>query len=97
MSFVIDNVMYYEKGDQIVYIPTHADFNLNHEDCEFGFVWKDKQTDAVFCRYWRKGKPGELRTKANSELTPRNLLFSFKSVSDHIITETIQEIERSNL
>lgn len=54
-----------KAGLQIVYIPGHAD-GVDHPDAEAGFI-----TSAVlgmaWCRFWSKGSPGELRTKANSE------------------------------
>jgi hypothetical protein len=66
----------FKPGDQIVYMPDHANNNLNHPDVQIGFVMSMKD-DFAFCRYWRGtyGKPiPELRTKANSEATPyRNL------------------------
>lgn len=62
---------------QIAYIPDHAEGDINHPDVEFGFVDRRSNTngDKYFCRYWRKGEPGKLRTVANSELThARNLV-----------------------
>ena len=61
-----------KPGTQIAYIPLHADGDLNHPDVQYGFVntLNPRDDKAVFCRYWRKGKEGQvLRTTANSELT----------------------------
>lgn len=69
----------FEPGTQIAYIPTHADGDINHPDVEFGFVVSSRENDS-FCRYWRKGEPGKLRTMANSELTPNTLLVEHRSV-----------------
>ena len=54
----------FKKGDTVVYIPTHANGDKYHKDCEHGFV--TSTTDkTVFCKfYW---KDGSLRNKANSE------------------------------
>ena len=58
----------FKRGNQIVYIPGHAQGNPNHPDCEHGFV--DQVTPAaVFCRYFSKTNVGVLRTRANSEAT----------------------------
>ena len=63
----------FKRGDQIIYIPDHAD-TPGHPDCEPGFVTSITQ-ETVFCRYWNKYNPVELRTTANSESTsPRNLI-----------------------
>ena len=56
-------------GTQILYVPNHANEDENHPDAELGFV-TSQRGDTIFCRYWSKYHPGELRTKANSEGTP---------------------------
>ncbi len=74
-----------ERGTQIIYVPSHAEGDMEHEDCECGFVVTDKG-DSVFCRYFSKLYPpccnttsgneliGDLRTVANSESTPKDML-----------------------
>src|SRR3989344_9446361 len=63
------------RGTQVVYIPTHAHGDPKHPDAEVGFITSlGKDGHAVFCRYWSKFSPDELRTKANSEATPIILL-----------------------
>ncbi len=69
----------FNRGDQILNVPVHAEGNPSHPDCEMGFVTSVRGEDA-FCRYWRKGEPGELRTTANSELTPLGNLMDWTSV-----------------
>jgi len=65
--------MKFKRGDQIIYIPNHAD-GPNHPDAEPGFVTSVKG-DSIFCRYWNKHQPNLLRTTANSEATsPRDLV-----------------------
>jgi hypothetical protein len=60
-----------KRGTQIIYVPGHADGDLDHPDCEEGFITSAKlRLNMVFCRYWSKHHLGELRTKANSEGTP---------------------------
>lgn len=84
-----------ERGTQIVYIPDHADGNILHEDCEFGFIWKQHpSTDepAHFCRYWKKNNLGELRTVANSELTNDRDLKQIKSVPQSKVDRAIKRI-----
>jgi len=39
-----------------------------HPDCEVGFVTSIKPGVGAYCRFWSKVDPGDLRTKANSEL-----------------------------
>jgi len=55
------------RGLQIIYVPTHANGNLNHPDCEQGFVMYTKvDTAFAYCAFWRKGT-NELRTLSNAE------------------------------
>lgn len=75
---------------QVAYIPTHAEGDITHPDVEFGFVTSLRK-DAAFCRYWKKGIPGQLRTLANSELTPLENLVEFESVPQFAVTETVRE------
>jgi hypothetical protein len=88
-----------ETGTQIAYVPTHANGDLSHPDVEFGFVmyrpsnyYDNKCPYAIFCRYWRKGHPGELRTVANSELTPVDNMIKYESVPQSVVIETIARI-----
>jgi len=88
-----------KQGTQIVCIPDHADGNILHEDCEFGFVWKQHpSTDepAHFCRYWRKNKLGELRTVANSDedryATDAEILSHVHSLPPQEVVDLINKI-----
>ena len=56
--------MPFNVGDQVAYIPRHANGDLTHPDVEFGFVTGVKG-DTVFCRYFYRS--GKLRTVSNSE------------------------------
>jgi len=68
------------RGDQIIYIPTHAKGDPDHADCEHGFV-NSVTTKGVFCRYFWKDKIGILRTRRNSERSsPSDLIHSTSSL-----------------
>jgi hypothetical protein len=64
-----------QRGTQIAYIPQHAGGDIEHQDVEFGFV-TSVRGEFAFCRYWDKRYPGQLRTTANSEATPLNMIVS---------------------
>lgn len=95
-----------KPGQQIAYVPTHVNEELGplahlddliaHQDTEFGFVTSEKG-DAHFCRYWRKGHIGELRTLANSELTPTCNLYEHHSVGQLLVDDLLMMIERDML
>lgn len=75
-----------KRGTQIIYVPSHAEGNINHPDCERGFVTLYINIGVVFCRYWSQQLPRELRTKVNSEST---------RVSDLVVCDTVPQIEVS--
>jgi len=82
-------------GTQIVYIPTHAEGDVTHPDCEFGFIFGSSHNSgdkAYFCRYWRKRQPGVLRTTACSELTNARDIQEYQSVPQEVVTKTIDQI-----
>ena len=62
----------FERGVQIIYKPLHV-CGTDDPDCEPGFVMSVDR-DGAFCRYWSKQNLKELRTIANSEKTPFDLL-----------------------
>ena len=43
----------FKKGMKVIYIPTHADGNINHSDVEFGVVSSTNNT-YVFVKYNNK-------------------------------------------
>ena len=88
----------YKKGDQIAYIPMHADGDISHPDVEFGFVMSDNG-DNCWCRYFREVKnlEPELRTVANSELTPKFFMRQHYFASPAYICELIERIENGKL
>ena len=81
-------------GQQIAYIPRHAMGNIKHPDVQFGFVTAQGSSGLHFCRYWRKGEEGlELRTTANSESTPDDLLREHLSVDQDVVKKLLVELE----
>ncbi len=83
--------MNFKRGEQIAYIPTHAKNDLSHRDVEFGFVTSVRD-GTIFCRYWCKdGK--ELRTVANSEATPADMLRRMDSRPQEEIERILKAIE----
>lgn len=74
----IDVPYRYFVGKQVLYIPPHAEGDLNHRDVQAGFIVGAASDGDLWCRYWRyrNHRPGKsiLRTKANSERTSRDLL-----------------------
>jgi len=90
----------FRKGDQVAYVPRHAqipaeghwEWDPKHPYVEFGFVVRQRG-QTVFCRFWWQGRPGELRTAANSEGTPASCLVRHESVSDAKVQETLARIE----
>lgn len=80
-----------QRGTQILYVPTHAEGDIRHPDIEAGFVTSVKG-DTVYCRYWRKDL-SELRTKANSEGTPRDLIVIQESVAQWRVDAALSAID----
>lgn len=86
-----------KPGTQILYIPSHADGDPNHKDCEAGFVTSVMETkDFAFCRYWRTRDSNELRTRANSEATPIINLVVEKARPQFLVEEIMKWIEEKN-
>lgn len=81
--------MKFKRGDQIAYIPTHAD-DVHHPDTELGFV-TSVSNKFVFCRFW--GKNMSLRTLANSEAVNPDDLIHWESVADYKIKALLAFLE----
>lgn len=62
---------------------------------EFGFVMKTTGNFA-FCRFWTKGKPGILRTRANNEPVQFEDLIEFNSVTPGKLEETVKWIDEQD-
>jgi hypothetical protein len=88
----ITDIHQLKRGTQIAYVPMHADGNIQHRDVEFGFVTSiPEHRRFIFCRYWRQGHLGELRTKANSEGTPIEYLEIHSSVDKALVEKALAE------
>ena len=83
--------MNFKKGDQIVYIPSHAK-DLFHPDAEFGFVTGFSGIGSAFCRYWLNPDRTELRTTANSEGTPIDMIRRCDLKSQELINEMLVKL-----
>ena len=81
-----------KPGTQIIYIPRHAEGDADHPDAETGFVTSMKTNDFAWCRYWSRHFPGELRTKANSELTSTAQLVTRDTVPQGVVDRRIVKL-----
>lgn len=81
-----------QRGTQVAYIPRHARGDINHRDVQFGFV-TSVRGDAAFCRYWSNFDSRQLRTVANSELTPLDLLVLYSTHPQTEIDLILKEID----
>lgn len=87
-----------KPGTQIVYVPLHANGDINHPDCERGFVSSEHPDGKRhFCRYWRRDAWGVLRTVANSELTPNECLREHDSGPQFDVNFTLASIENGRI
>jgi hypothetical protein len=88
-----------KPGDQIAYVPEHAGGNLNHPDCEFGFVTSVREHEAgnvdIYCRYWSKYTPDKLRTLANSEAANARHIVLHHSKSQYLVQEMLEQVQRN--
>lgn len=81
-----------KRGTQVICVPSHARGDVNHRDCEAGFVTSGHSAGGIaFCRYWSKLHPGELRTRANSELTKVFRLVIRDSVPQEQVEAALEE------
>lgn len=90
-------------GDQIAYIPHHADGDIRHKDVQFGFVRSEASPSMnggglviernYFCRYFHGMHDDDLRTMANSERTGASMLIHFKSRPTSVINSRIGWID----
>ena len=81
-------------GTQIVYIPMHICIkNVDHEDNEEGFVFGKEKNGSIPCRYWSKFYPDQLRTKANSEMTPMWRIVKKDTRPQGMVNKAIKEIQ----
>ncbi len=86
------------KGTQIIYIPRHVKViegqEEMHPDVEAGFVFGKIIRSHIFCRYWSKHSPDELRTKSCSESTPVDCILIKDTRPQDVVDKVIKEIDR---
>lgn len=48
-----DNLFEFKEGDRVLYVPTHAQGDKTHKDCEHGIVFRVPKPlkDTIFVRY----------------------------------------------
>ena len=79
-----------KRGTQVLYIPEHA-VDWNDPVCERGFVTHVPAPGThAFVRYFREG--GNLRTTANSELTPVDRLLKIVLRPQEEIDSLLREL-----
>ena len=95
------------EGVQVIYVPPHANGDINHHDCEHGFIstWT---TSIVFCRFWLKGtytafdygesceKPS-LRTTSCSEPCHIDRLVVRDSVKQDFVDSALKDIREQEM
>lgn len=85
-----------KRGDQIAYVPEHArGHGMGHPDVELGFIFDIGSNGIIFCRYWRRGELGKLRTISCSEATNERNLILYKTLNQNIVNKTMEEIEKN--
>lgn len=74
-------------GVQVAYVPAQAKRRLDHPDVQFGFVTSVyPERNAVYCRFWLKGKEGEaLKSSTDSERVVPNLLVQYDRVEPTLV------------
>ena len=83
----------FEQGDQVAYLPPHVGGALYHPDVELGFVTSAAAAGGMYyCRFWQKGRPGALRTVANSECTPVDCMVKHHSVDQTTVNRLLVEL-----
>lgn len=89
----------FKRGTQVIYVPLHAGDDVGHRDCERGFVTsirKNERTDGgwlVFCRYWSRHDPVELRTMSCSEGTPIARLVIRDTLPQSVVDRQLARID----
>lgn len=88
-----------KRGTQVACVPDHVQeldecLWLDHEDTEFGFIMDQPDLTTFFCRYWKKGELGRLRTRSCSDLTEGRHLILHESVHESVVRRAIMMIEK---
>lgn len=82
------NKTYIEVGDRVIYVPTHANGDINHPDVEYGTVksWNKK---FIFVNYVRNGIP-QMTAQATS---PKDLYLEGKGPGEISILEIFNKLQ----
>jgi hypothetical protein len=84
----------YESGDQIAYIPYHANGDINHGDVQFGFVTSTRELRngeiGVWCRYYYRD--GTRRTTSCSERCSPDQIVPHVSRPQEDVTAWLKDI-----
>lgn len=82
-------------GTQVIYVPMHAKGDVNHPDCEEGFITSHNE-HYVFCRFWSKypGRENELRTTTCSEAVSPERLIKKETRPQSLINTKFAEIDK---
>ncbi len=84
----------FQRGDQVAYIPDHANGDIHDDSVEFGFVTSGPNNNGdYYVRYWTKRSKPEsptLRTKLNSECSPVRLLKPFKFTTNENVNQALK-------
>jgi len=92
----------FKPGTQIIYVPLHVEKilgkpNIHHPAAERGFVTSTKKKSdggyVIFCRYWSQYNPGVLRTVANSEGTPPEMLVTMDTHPQKDVDAILKRIQ----
>ncbi len=91
----------FAAGEQITYVPLHAEGDPNHKDAQHGFVTSVRnpgtRREIVFCRFWFDNSHTELRTKANSEGCRPDDLIHEHHVAQRRVVRLLQYIRQDTL
>lgn len=81
-----------DVGDRVIYIPTHAEGNINHPDCEYGTIssWNDTY---IFVKYVKNGIP-QMTAQATD---PRDLYLDGKGDGFQNILEIFNKINNEDI
>lgn len=84
----------FNVGDEIVYVPDHAEGDPKHPDCEHGFITAVYPEDRVaMCRFFRRGTY-ELRTVSNGERAAFRNLMRVKLAPPGVIDQALRLVNK---
>ena len=57
----IEEVDDFKQGEQVAYIPDKANNNINHENCLFGTIVREKSKGVFWVRFYKDGIPQNIQ------------------------------------